>query len=91
VVKANLLAAEHGRPGTPYNIGGGSQVTVAEVLELMGELFGRPVARQTLPAQPGDVRRTQADITRARAELGYEPTVGLREGLRRELEWLRGT
>ncbi|NLB94455.1 MAG: NAD-dependent epimerase/dehydratase family protein [Armatimonadetes bacterium] len=91
VVKANLLAAEHGRPGTPYNIGGGSQVTVAEVLDLMGELLGRPVARQMLPAQPGDVRRTQADITRARTELGYEPTVGLREGLRRELEWLRGT
>ncbi len=91
VVKANLLAAEHGRPGTPYNIGGGSQVTVAEVLDLMGELLGRPVARQMLPAQPGHVRRTQADITRARTELGYEPTVGLREGLRRELEWLRGT
>jgi len=42
-----------------------------------------------MPARAGDVRDSQADITKARTLLGYEPTVAFDEGLRRTLEWYR--
>jgi len=41
------------------------------------------------PAQPGDVERTYADLTRAAAELQYKPQVSLDEGLRRFVKWFR--
>jgi UDP-glucuronate 4-epimerase len=50
---------------------------------------GRETPVQQLPAQPGDVERTFADLTRVRAELGYTPTTTFAEGVARQWEWLR--
>jgi UDP-glucose 4-epimerase len=89
VVAANLAAVERGRPGGVYNIGGGSEVSLNRVLEVVAEVSGRAIRLRREPRQKGDVRHTAADVSRARADLGYLPTVGLREGLARQWEWIR--
>jgi UDP-glucose 4-epimerase len=88
VVESNLLALK-GQDGAVYNIGGGSRVTMNESLAVIEGLLGRPLEVKRQAAQLGDVRHTAADTTRAREELGYAPAVGLKEGLARELAWLR--
>jgi UDP-glucose 4-epimerase len=89
-VAANLLALENGEPGAAYNVGGGSRVSVNHVLEMLGEITGRPVKVKRGDRQRGDVRDTHASTDRARAELGWQPKTSLREGLQAEVDWLRG-
>ncbi len=62
------------------NIGGGSQISMNEVLEIVAEVAGEPIVRR-LAKQQGDVRDTAADTRRAREGFGYVPQVQLREGL----------
>ena len=73
-----------------YNIGGGSRVSINEVLDTIERVAGRRPRINIDPAQKGDMRHTYADTSLARAELGYEPTVGLEAGLAAELQWLTG-
>jgi UDP-glucose 4-epimerase len=87
-VAGTKAAAEKGRPGAVYNIGGGSRVTMNHVVELVGQITGRPVTVHREPAQKGDMRHTYADTTLARRELGFAPSVSLEEGLRQEYHWL---
>lgn len=87
-VRANILAATKGAPGGVYNIGGGSRVTVNEVLAMIGRVTGKAPRIDRGPAQKGDMRHTFADTTRAQAELGFAPRVGLEEGLTAEYQWL---
>jgi UDP-glucuronate 4-epimerase len=75
-------------PGRAYNVGGGVQVSIRRVLELLAGLAARPLDIRYSDSQAGDVRETSADTTRAAAELGYEPQVGFEAGLRAEFEWL---
>jgi UDP-glucose 4-epimerase len=89
-VNANLLAATRGVPGRVYNIGGGSRVSINEVLDMIERVAGRRPRVNLDPAQKGDMRHTYADTSRAREELGYEPTVGLEAGLAAEFHWLTG-
>jgi len=89
-VAANLLALERGEPGAAYNVGGGSRVSVNHVLDMLGDLTGSPVRVERADRQRGDVRDTHASTDRARAELGWQPRTGLREGLAAEIDWLRG-
>ncbi len=84
-VEANLLAAIHGRPGEVYNIGGDREISLLEVIALIADLLGHDPQTVFLPEQPGDSRRTCADITRATERLGYRPSVTLKEGLRRQV------
>ena len=79
---ATATAAVRGVPGRVYNIGGGSRVSLREVFDLIGRVSGRPVTVDLQPAQKGDMRDTYADTTRARADLGFAPSVTLEEGLR---------
>jgi len=88
-VRANLLGLERGTPGAAYNIGGGSRVSVNDVLGVIGEITGRPPRVKRLERQRGDVRDTHAAAEAAAAELGWRPATQLREGLAAELEWLR--
>ena len=55
----------------------------------MQRVAGRKAKLQYLPAQPGDVERTWADLARSKAELGYRPTTSLDEGIARQWAWLR--
>ncbi len=87
-VTANLLAAERGRPGGIYNIGGGSPAKIAGVIELMEQISGSRARIERHPPQAGDPRRTAADTTRARTELGFAPATSLRAGLEAMHEWI---
>jgi UDP-glucose 4-epimerase len=88
-VSATAAAAVRGAPGGVYNIGGGSRVTLREVLDMIGRISGRPVTIDPQPAQKGDMRDTYADTSRARADLNFVPSVGLDDGLRQMFEWMK--
>jgi nucleoside-diphosphate-sugar epimerase len=88
---ATIAAAERGVPGRVYNIGGGSRVSVNEVLELIGRVSGRKPLVTVDSAQKGDMRHTYADTSLARADLGFAPSVGLEQGLAAEYKWLADT
>jgi UDP-glucose 4-epimerase len=89
-VSANVAAAARGVPGRVYNIGGGSRVSVNDVLAMIARITGRTPQITVDPVQKGDMRHTYADTSLARADLGYAPTVGLEEGLAAEHQWLTG-
>ena len=89
VVQAFIKASEApGVAGKVYNIGTGGSVTVLDLIETLNHILGTTITAKHEPPRAGDVRYSQADITRARSELGYEPTVCFPEGLRRTVEWL---
>ena len=83
-VRANLLAAEAPRAsGEAINVACGGRVTLLELVEQLNHLLGTHLDPIFAPPRPGDVRHSQADLTRAAALLGYHPTVDLQEGLAR--------
>ena len=86
-VDATLRAALGRRPGAVYNVGGGHEATLAEVITCSRTW---PVAPPcSTAARPARRRAAHgADTARARADLGWMPRVGLREGLRSPLEWV---
>jgi nucleoside-diphosphate-sugar epimerase len=88
VVAATIAAGDRGLPGAVYNIGGGSRVSVNDVLRLVERVTGRALRVDREPSQKGDMRDTFADTSRARAEIGFAPTVPLAEGLAAEAAWL---
>jgi nucleoside-diphosphate-sugar epimerase len=88
IVEANILAAERGPSGSVFNVGGGVQATVNEVLAIIESLVG-PLTINRLERQAGDARHTSADTTKAREILGFNPQVKLKEGIAQEAEWLR--
>jgi nucleoside-diphosphate-sugar epimerase len=88
VVEANLLAmTADGVAGKLFNVAAGQRTTLNQLLEYLGALIGRAPDATYDPARPGDVRHSQADIGRARRELGYSPSISPEEGLRRTLSW----
>jgi UDP-glucose 4-epimerase len=89
-VTGTVAAATMGVPGHVYNIGGGSRVSVNQVLEMIGRVSGRRPLISVDPAQKGDMRHTYADTRLARTDLGFVPAVGLEEGLAAEYQWLTG-
>lgn len=90
VVAATMAAATADVPvASIVNVAGGSSTSMKEVFDLLGHLAGRELAIDQRPAQPGDVRRTGGDTTRARELLGWAPAVALEDGLRAQLEWHR--
>src|SRR5438105_4725223 len=91
VVDATIRAAEAPEAsGQIFNVAAGSPATVNELSELIGEIVGKTPERQYAGTRPGDIRDSWADVGAARAVLGFEPTVGLREGLQRTAEALIG-
>ena len=85
VVAATILAMESGR-GT-YNVGGGVEASMRQTIEILEGVSGRKLQLREHPPVPGDQRRTNADTTRIRADLGWEPRVGLEAGLKAQWEW----
>lgn len=70
-----------------WNLGGTSAVTLRDMVATIGRVIGVEPTLVHKPMQPGDVERTWADLTRARAELGYSPSTPFEEGVRRQWEW----
>lgn len=75
--------------GETFNIGGGEEVTVNEVLDLLQELSGCTAHIVQGPPRPGDQKRTAADIGKARRLLGYDPQTRVVDGLAAQLAWQR--
>jgi nucleoside-diphosphate-sugar epimerase len=75
--------------GEAINVACGTRISLNELLRVMNAVVGTSV--QAIYAEPraGDVRDSQADITKAKQLLGYMPIVGLEEGLRHTLDWCR--
>jgi UDP-glucose 4-epimerase len=92
VIEANLLASampERAR-GLVLNAGGGRAPTsVNDLLAAIARLTNSSPDPVSMPARAGDIRRSEADISRARALIGYEPKTPLEEGLRRTIPWFR--
>ena len=89
-VAANLLAAiVPSAIGEIFNIGGGSRVVLAEVINIMEGIVGRPIKKNFVEKARGDARHTSADVSKAETILGYQPQVSLTEGLRQEWEWMK--
>jgi UDP-glucuronate 4-epimerase len=73
-----------------YNLGESCPVRLSDLIAAVEKALGKKAQIERLPLQPGDVTRTFADVTLARAELGYAPSTDLETGLARFVEWLRG-
>ncbi len=88
VVEANLRAAsvDH-EPGSVFNVAGGGQVSVNEVLDIIEELAGHPLQVERVGAAAGDVSRTSGATELIAATLGWHATVPVAEGLRAQHAW----
>jgi UDP-glucuronate 4-epimerase len=86
-VAATIAAMERAPAGATYNVGGGEEATMREVIDRFERLSGRKLDLRAAPPAAGDVRRTSADVSRIRRDLGWEPRVGLEEGLRAQWSW----
>ena len=89
IIDGVMAAAERSRGYRVYNLGESLTTPLSRLIELIQESVGREANVQDEPAQAGDVECTYADVARARAELGYAPSVAVEEGIPRFVEWYR--
>jgi len=90
IVDSNLLAAESSEGvGEVFNIGQNRSITLLDVIDYLRRIVGPEVRWSHTKARPGDVRHSQADISKARRILGYRPHVTFEEGLRKTVEYHR--
>jgi UDP-glucuronate 4-epimerase len=90
VVRANILAGLSAvPPGAVFNIAGGSNATMTELIEIVGRAVGRAVPLEMVADADGDVERTGGSIDRAMASLGWQPSVSLSEGIIEQVAWHR--
>ena len=88
-VDATVRCADAAATAPIYNIGGGEEATMAQVIATVESLAHARLRPDLRPPQRGDVRRTSADVALARRDLGWSPTVSLSEGLAAQLAWVR--
>ena len=90
IVRGVLLALDRGPRGfRAYNLGSGSPIALGHLVEALAEATGMQPIVDHAPVPLGDVEATYADITRARRELGWEPVVPLRDGLKSVVAWVK--
>ena len=86
VVNVNLLAAESDVVGESFNIGGGSRISVNDLLKLIEKLINNEAKIKYIDTQKGDVEHTYADVEKAKIKIGYTPIVGIEEGIERYIK-----
>jgi UDP-glucose 4-epimerase len=85
-----IACATRGTAGDVYNLASGAETTILELAELINELTGNPTPIALTPARDWDHSgQRYGDPSKARAEIGFEATMPLREGLERTIEWMR--
>lgn len=92
VVQANLLAVMADAPvvsGQIFNVASGMRHSLLETYAILADILGFEGNPRFLPVRPGDIRHSQADISRAQECLGYQPQVSFRAGLERTVAWYR--
>jgi UDP-glucuronate 4-epimerase len=90
-VAATIAAMERAPSGATYNVGGGSEATMLEVIAKLEEISERSLDLRISEKATGDVRRTAADISRIRSDIGWEPSVALEDGLAAQWRWAAET
>jgi UDP-glucose 4-epimerase len=88
-IEANMLAARSNIVGEVFNIGGGSRISVNELIKRMEEMVGRKADIKYIEEQKGDVRDTWADVSKARDILHWVPKANIISGLKRFIEWYK--
>jgi nucleoside-diphosphate-sugar epimerase len=90
VVNANLLACHAPKAsGKVYNIACGQRISLNQVVGILNQILGGNFSACYEPPRPGDIKHSLASVERAKRELGYVPSVGFEEGLKRTVEWYR--
>lgn len=90
VVEANLLACTTpGVGGEVFNVACGDRITVNSMLQQINKITGKDISPIYAEPRAGDIKHSQAEITKAAEKLGYRPQVSFEEGLRRTIEWYR--
>lgn len=87
VAEATILAMEGASAGSAYNVGGGVEASMLEVIDALGGAAGRRLEVAGAPRREGDAQRTSADTTRIRADLGWEARTSLEAGLAAQWRW----
>lgn len=72
-----------------FNLGGHEVISINDLVSMLEEMIGKPALRQYIPAHPADVYSNVADVSKARQMLGWQPQIGLEEGVRRLVDWYR--
>ena len=90
VVHANFLAcAAAGITGQVFNIACGQRLSLLELIDQINAIQGTSIKPKLEQERPGDVRHSEANIERARKELGYTPSISFQNGLKKTIEWHR--
>ncbi len=87
-VNANLAALTDGVDGESYNVGGGSRIKLIECIRIIEEISGKKARLRFGDSQRGDAAHTYADVTKAKKDFRYSPSVGIGEGLTEHYDWL---
>ena len=87
-VKATLAAAEKGKAGKVYNVGGGNRVSLKETLGLIEQVVGEKLKVKWDDFHRGDMHHTYADTTKAQRELHFVPQVELEVGIKQQYQWM---
>ncbi len=88
-VNSNILAIEKACTGEIFNIGGGSYISVNGAIKLLEEIIEKKAQIKYTEKRKGDMQATWADIKKAKKMLGYSPRFDLKEGLLKEIEWIK--
>jgi len=89
IVDGVVKSLDHCKGYEIYNLGESQTTSLAELVNLIGEVCGKEPVIDRKPMQPGDVVVTFADIAKAKAQIGYAPKTLIREGLERFVAWYR--
>lgn len=91
VVAANLAVLRDEAFGQAFNVGGGTRISLNELLELMEVVVGQEITIEYAPARKGDVPHTAADTSALRSATDWEPAVDLKEGLSKQWDWIKNS
>lgn len=91
IIAGVVAAIDHCGGYKIYNLGESRPVSLSDLIAAIERAVGKKAIIERLPLQPGDVHQTYADVSRAKAELGYEPSTEIEAGLSRFASWLRST
>ena len=93
VIDANLVACKAPKEalGETFNAACGGRISLLELVDTINGIVGKKIAPRFEAPRPGDVRDSQADITKAAKLLGWKPRVDFQEGIERAVAWYRGT
>ena len=89
IVSATILAAENDCGDSAINIGGGHVISVKDVIKIMEDIVNSEISVSYDEKQLGDVKRTEADISKASKLLNYKPTTDIQTGLEKQFQYMQ--